>query len=103
MTIQIEVDPESGHFTYGPSVLRARRGDAISWRCVSGNFVVMFRDLTPLERFSLHGVKNKETETLRVELDAQRGHYHYQVAVAVETPGGIRVFLDGGCPDIIVD
>jgi hypothetical protein len=103
LTIHISVDPKTGHFTYVPSVLRARHGDPVNWKCESGNFVLMFRDSTPLERFTLHGVIHRETEPMTVEPHAKRGHHHYQVAIAVETEEGIRVYIDGGCPDIIVD
>ena len=102
MTIRIAVDPDTGNITYVPSVTHVRRGDSISWRA-NGHFAIMFRDGTPADHVGIQSGPEQDSAPLVLRKDAPLGHYHYQVAVAVETPGGLRVFLDAGCPDIIVD
>ncbi len=95
--IRIEVDAETGDFTYIPSVCHVSPNGRISW-VANGDWAVMFTDRTPLNTAEIRGRAGKLSPPARVSRDAAKGPYHYAVAVAV----GNRVFLDAGCPTIVI-
>jgi hypothetical protein len=86
-----------GNFTYSPSTLRAQITDKIYWKCPK-DFALMFLDGTPIEMMETHGKAGIATPKYQVSPDA-KGHYHYAVAVW----NGTRVFIDSGCPDIVIN
>lgn len=94
--IEIEVDPQTKNFTYRPAVYHARAGATVAWRA-NGTFAIEFTGGTPLEKGAgIHGQVEEVVES-KLRSDA-RGIYHYAVAVAV----GNEVFLDAGCPTIVI-
>ena len=95
--IEIFVDPSTKNFTYTPAVYHTRPSAPIAWR-TNGTFLVQFTSLTPLETVGIGGAAEKVVDTL-VRRDAPRGVYHYSVAVAI----GHDIFLDAGCPTIVID
>ena len=101
-TISIRLDAE-GNFVYEPAALRALQGDRIRWVSEDGAFALNFVRDTPVDAISVHGNRGEPTASLTVT--TQSGVFHYTVAVAAIPPGtndDMRVFMDSGCPDIIV-
>jgi len=94
--IRIEVDAETGDFTYIPSVCHVSPNGRISW-VANGDWAVVFTGKTPLNTAEIHGRAGK-VSPFRVSRGAAEGIYHYAVAVAL----GNRVFLDAGCPTIVI-
>jgi hypothetical protein len=94
--IEIKVDSETGDFTYTRSVCHASPSDPISW-VANGDWAIVFAGLTPLETAEVHGMAGKKSPS-RVSRTAPKGVYHYAVAVVV----GHKVFLDAGCPTIVI-
>jgi plastocyanin len=99
--IKIEVKP-NGDLVYDPAVHRATEGDRITWYS-NADWAVLFTGGTPLTSvsFSGHaGPPEKATfgKNSVVRAGAQ-GIYHYAVAVA----NSKGVFLDAGCPTIIIN
>ena len=95
--IEIKVDSETGDFTYTRSVCHASPSDPISW-VANGDWAVMFTGQTPLNTAEIRGRAGRVSPPARVSREAAKGLYHYAVAVAV----GTRVFLDAGCPTIVI-
>ncbi len=93
--IEIYVDPNTKNFTYRPAVYHARPGAPVAWRA-NGTFAIQFTGGTPLEKTGIHG-RVEEVFESKIRSDA-RGIYHYAVAVAI----GDEVFLDAGCPTIVI-
>jgi len=108
--ITITVDSD-GDFTYSPSTLHAKLADTVSWTSGAlGPFAISFTDSTPFPIVTLSSYKNAMGEHV---IDPQQiqedtiGHHHYAVAVAQITEGpnlpmSAKVYLDSGCPDIVV-
>jgi len=88
-----------------PSLKRVYREDTITWTCTSGPFAVLFHDRTPCDQMDARSGSSPNTastwtsNTLTVRDDTAGGHYHYSVAVF----NGSYVYLDAGCPDLIVN
>lgn len=109
-TITITVDSE-GDFTYSPSTLHAKFAETVSWTSGTlGPFAVSFTDSTPFPLVTLSSYKNAAGQYV---IDPQQiqentiGHHHYAVAVArissgPDIPPTATVYLDSGCPDIVV-
>ena len=97
--IEIYVDQRTGNFTYTPAVFHAKaeKETPVSW-CANGDFAVQFTGGTPLNTLGVRGHAEKVVDT-HVRSDAPRGAYHYAVAVAI----GHDIFLDAGCPTIVID
>jgi hypothetical protein len=97
--IKIYVDKATRNFTYKPAVYHAKAEDQtpVLW-CANGDFAVQFVSGTPLETVGIRGHAEKVLET-KVRKDAPKGVYHYAVAVAI----GHDIFLDAGCPTIVID
>jgi hypothetical protein len=97
--IEIYVDPRTGNFTYKPAVYHAKAGKEtpVSWYA-NGDWAVQFTSGTPLETLGIRGHAEKVVDT-KVRSDAPRGVYHYAVAVTIDHD----VFLDAGCPTIVID
>jgi plastocyanin len=104
--IQISVD-EKGNFTFQPTTLRVRGGDTVTWSSNDGEFSIMFVDGTPFEgtqdgsevdAMDTFGGNGSRSTPLTIKRGAQ-GHFHY--AASVNTPR--RVYLDAGCPEIVVN
>jgi len=93
--IEIVVDPQTKDITYRPAVYHARAGTTLAWRA-NGTFAIQFTGGTPLEKAGIHGQVEEVVES-KLRSDA-RGIYHYAVAVAI----GNEVFLDAGCPTIVI-
>ncbi len=95
-SIRIFVDTErGGNITYEPAVCHVERGDTLLWRA-NGNVAIQFKGESPIGRFR-PGDGACELAA-KVRDDAPPGVYHYAVAVAVEN----KLFLDAGCPTIII-
>ena len=93
--VTITVDYE-GNFSYEKGVLRVKAGDSVCWICPSGNFAVSF-ERSPFEDVHISGEQGARSAALTVE-DVPYGSYHYAVAVAL----GPRIWINAGCPEIIV-
>jgi hypothetical protein len=110
--ITITVCAVNGHlnFTYQPSVLHACPGDTVVWLSPDGPFAVEFKADTPGNDVGVHGDQlggQWQSTQFAIRMDA-RGHYHYAVAVALnsnrfEAPMQGRIALDAACPEIIVN
>jgi len=94
--IEISVDPGTGNFTYNPAVYHTRPTAPIAW-LANGTFAIQFTGGTPLDKAGIRG-PGREVVHSKIRSDA-RGIYHY--AVAVEIDG--KIFLDAGCPTIVID
>lgn len=95
-TIQILVDPNNGDFVYLPAVYHATEKEQIRW-IANGSWAIQFPNGTPLnEGVTLRGAPEVEVDSSVRE--GAKGVYHY--AVAVEING--EVFLDAGCPTIVI-
>ena len=93
---------DDGDFHYQPSVKHVRLGQTVTWTCNQGPFSISFKDRTPFGRTNLHATQPEGAEAWYVTSAPAKtddfGHFHYAVAVFVHG----KVFLDAGCPDIIV-
>jgi plastocyanin len=109
-TITITIN--NGDFTYSPSALHAKIGETVSWTSGTlGPFAVSFMDQTPFLEVTLKSQQNAAGQHC---IEAQQiqentiGHHHYAVALAQlfvpgpDLPMTASVFLDSGCPDIVV-
>ena len=96
--IDISVNNLTGDFYYSPSTVRVPDPglDTVQWQC-SVPFALMFREGTPIDHMEIYG-GGGPTPMFTV-VGSAKGHYHYAVAVF----DGTRVFIDSGCPDIIVN
>ena len=94
--IEISVDPDTKNFTYKPAVYHTRPTAPIAWRA-NGTFAIQFTGGTPLDKAGIRGPAH-EVIYSKIRPDA-RGIYHYAVAVAI----GNEVFLDAGCPTIVIN
>jgi hypothetical protein len=95
--IGVFADPSTKNFTYTPAVYHTRPGTPIAWRA-NGTFLVQFTSGTPLDTVGIGGAADIAVETC-VRPDAPKGVYHYSVAVAI----GQDIFMDAGCPTIVID
>jgi hypothetical protein len=88
-----------GDITYAPAVSNVARGDGIAWNAAAP-FTLVFRERTPFDEAVLHSEPTGESHAVRtnVRADAPPGIYYYAVGIA--TPDG--VFVDAGCPAVIV-
>src|SRR5215468_5284423 len=94
--IQIFVKSKTRNFTYLPAVYHAKANSSITW-IANGNWAAQFYNGTPLkEGTSLSASKGVELKTTVTDV---KGVYHFAVAVEI----GGEVFLDAGCPTIIID
>lgn len=93
--IRISVDAErTGNITYEPAVCHLTQGDTIVWHA-NGNLAIQFQGQSPIGKIRL---QEPHELVAKLRADAPPGAYHYAVAVAV----GSKVFLDAGCPTIII-
>ena len=85
--------------TYAPAVANVARGDSITWNA-GGPFTLVFRERTPFDEAVLHSEPTGNSHAVRMNVreDAPPGIYYYAVGIA--TPDG--VFVDAGCPAVIV-
>ncbi len=101
--VRITVDPLSGDITYRPAVLHGRRVDVVRWTCESGSFAIQFAGLTPFESADDRSGGDKVAREWVIEKqvrdNASPGVYRYVFAVCADG----RVFVDAGCPVIIID
>src|SRR5216684_3855014 len=99
--VKIVVLNSAGDMAYSVSVLHVARGDSITWSCETGPITISFRDPSPLDEGrqirSLPGPVHTAVGT--VSLRATSGVHYYAVAASMDG----KVFLDPGCPEIIVD
>lgn len=106
--VEIEVDAH-GNIRYGWAVLHVARDQIVTWR-FNGEFTVFF----PVTPFADGGLAlfGKKGESGRFEASSTpfakdaRGVYRYHVALRPaaqdERAGAAKIFLDVGCPEIIV-
>lgn len=104
--VVISVDPPTGDITYAPSALHVSHRDKVIWETSPENpFTIVFPQ-TPFEdgRVSLRS-PGPPLESPPFAPNAL-GVYHYMVAVSVsvsvEGKKRPEIFLDAGCPDIVV-
>jgi hypothetical protein len=96
--IKIEVKP-NGDFSNDHAVCHATEGDRITWY-VNGNWAVLFTGGTPLNSVSFSGHAQEASYGKdSVVRSGAKGIYHYAVSVAI----GKDVFLDAGCPIIVIN
>lgn len=97
--ISISVTPD-GDFTYAPSVKHVQAGQMVIWVSTQGPFTISFKDGTPFGQLNFHSVRGEEGWFVTTrEAGKGSGHFHYAVAIVAEG----RVFMDAGCPEIIVN
>ena len=99
--ITIKVN-EEGEFTYEPSVKRLREGQPITWACSQGPFCISFQQGTPFDSMDFHGDEGPDGWTAtssEADVAGEAGHFHYAVAIFWQG----RVYMDAGCPEIIVN
>jgi plastocyanin len=109
---KITITVSNGDFTYNPSTLHAKIGETVTWTSGTlGPFAVSFMDATPFLQVTLQSQQNGQGEHCIEAQQVQEntiGHHHYAVALAQLSPPGpdlpvsACVFLDSGCPDIVV-
>ena len=99
--IQISVDTNTRSFTYQPSTTRAKPGQTIQWTSSQGAFALAFIEQTPFQSIDLYSAPNDDSHATgenAVRADA-RGHHHYGSSIVVDG----QIFVDVGCPDIVID
>jgi plastocyanin len=98
-TIQIEVFDGRGSMTYTPSMLRVAPDDTVTWCCPSGHFAIMFKDGSPFTE-GMDAFSSRETPSSPKRVaKGIKGQFHYAVAIF----DGSRIFMDAGCPMILVN
>jgi|SRR5579883_2443551 len=100
--ISIALDSQgNANFTYSPSVQRVYAGDTVDWSSPNGPFAILFQEGTPCNRMDARSDANVPwmSTQLSVLTNAAPGHYHYAAAVSMQ---GI-VYVDGACPELIVN
>jgi len=97
--VKIAVLNEAGDISYHPAVLHVCRRDVIRWTCESGPFTISFQEGSPLEE-GRQLRSAAETQLLGTVSDkAERGVHYYSVAASFRG----KIYLDAGCPEIIID
>ena len=94
----------SGDFTYDPSVKRLVAGQTVTWACSQGPFSIAFQEGSPFDKLDYHSAKSDKEWSVTTSAVANTrgpGHFHYSVAIYI--PGEDRVYLDAGCPEIIIN
>jgi hypothetical protein len=99
--------PQYGSMTYSWSALHAAPDDRITWFSEDGPFAVVFRERSPFSgnqhRISSDHRVDKGPFTTQAFTVATRadvyGAYYYAVALAADG----EVFVDAGCPSVIID
>lgn len=108
-TITIKIE-DSGDFTYCPSTLHAKTGDTVIWTSSVGPFAVSFMVRTPFPAVTFNSQPDTYGGHCIVATQVRQtaiGHNLYAVALAQLSQGSdgtvsAKVFLDAGCPDIVV-
>jgi plastocyanin len=95
-SIRIEVNG-SGDFTYTPALLHVNAGDSINWAYDGADFIVEFKEDSPIDQMTITAALQKSVRTFDVTV--LKGNFHYAVAVW----DGSRIFIDSGCPRISVN
>lgn len=94
---------DDGDFHYKPSVKKLKAGESVTWTCDQGPFAVSFKERTPFGRTNLHSTKAKDGKSWAINSvlpkNPERGHFHYAVAIYA----GEKVYLDAGCPEVIIE
>jgi plastocyanin len=103
LTVAIKVVPvpartPTADLIYEPAVLHAHPGDSIRWTCANGPFVIQFLRSIPLGKVHIHS-KGNEIAPIPVTPGAPKGRHAYAVAVC----SGDIVYIDAGCPEIIIE
>ena len=101
--IVIGVDSETGDIHYSRSVMHAQKGEEIEWISSNGPFAVQFTGVSPLNQVGRRAVRNEARGlwVVRGEVRTEAAPAAYPYVCAVYTDG--RVFVDAGCPEIIID
>ena len=102
--VVISVDPKTGDITYAPSVLHVSRRDRVTWKTARNDpFTVVFPQ-TPFADGTVSLRSSGPPLKSPAFAEDAAGVYHYMVAISVEIREGgpSEIFLDAGCPDIIV-
>ncbi len=95
--VKIMVLNEAGDISYNPAVLHVSRKETIKWTCESGPFTISFAD-APLEEG--HQLRATEHHVLgTVSGNAAPGVHCYAVAASFHG----KIYLDAGCPQIVVN
>lgn len=104
--ITITMD-RNGNPTYSPSTLKAKTGDRIHWVSKVGPFAISFLENSPFSEASLNSRGDGDGIHFTAQKTVQphaRWHHHYSVAVAdlSQGPDLATIYLDPGCPEIVV-
>lgn len=100
--------PSSGNFVYLPARLNVSEGDQITWTC-NNPFSLEFQGESPIDNAEVFGTgvntRSSAYETNACTVTAKKGSFHYAVAVCVTPSGSLvpQVFMDSGCPHIVVN
>lgn len=97
--VKIAVLNEAGDISYHPAVLHVSRRDVIRWTCESGPFTVSFHEGSPLEEGAQLRSAAETQLVGTVSEKAERGVHYYAVAASFRG----KIYLDTGCPEVIVD
>ena len=102
--VVISVDPKTGDITYAPSVLHVSRQGRVTWKTDPPSpFTIVFPQ-TPFADGTVSLRSSGPPLKSPAFAEDAAGVYHYMVAISVEVKKGGpgKIFLDAGCPDIIV-
>jgi len=117
VTITISDDGTgTASIAYLPSLLRINRRDTVTWFSADGPFAVQFKDETPCDQVEAQSSTTPDpvtglysTDPLTVRNNTPGGTYHYAVAIFAQSEEPqvarlrLRVHLDAGCPELIVN
>jgi hypothetical protein len=98
-TVHLYIDRATGDLTCRPTVLHAARNQSINFISEKLPFSIMSKGISPLDTAEIWS-DGKASALATVREDANPGEYLF--ACAVYDPESGRIYLDAGCPSIII-
>jgi plastocyanin len=100
--VKIAVLNDLGDMSYSTSVLHVSAGDTITWKCEHGPIAITFGDRSPLvEGYQVRSPNSGPfiaAGTVKPRDQVTPGVYYYRVGAQKNG----RIYLDAGCPQIVV-
>ena len=87
----------NGDIDYLPGLLKADKGDDVSWHCKEGDFSVEFQGISPFDNARYESTAGIITDK-KIRPDTVSGQYHYNLN-GVERGSG-KHFGTHHCPEI---
>lgn len=98
--VRLHIALRAGGLTCTPTVLHAKRNQTILFTPEKFPFLIQIKGISPLDAAEIWS-DGEAPAVARVRDDADLGVYSFACAICDPQTG--RIFLDAGCPSIIID